>query len=84
MPPDIQHEVERQAQSLIDSKLKPRYLQRPPKQGELNYLVDLYTRWRGPLFYFCLATAVAIVTDLLAQQAGWNTDADGLYYDVLS
>jgi hypothetical protein len=53
VPRDIQHEVERQAQALIDSTLKPRYLQPPPKQAELNYLVDLYTRWRGPFFYFC-------------------------------
>jgi len=53
VPPDIQREVERQAQALIDSTLKPRYLQPPPTQAELNYLVDLYTRWRGPFFYFC-------------------------------
>jgi hypothetical protein len=53
VPRDIQYEVERQAQALIDSTLKPRYLQPPPKQAELNYLVDLYTRWRGPFLYFC-------------------------------
>ena len=53
VPPDIQSKVERQAQALIDSTLKPRYLQPPPKQAELNYLVDLYTRWRGPFIYFC-------------------------------
>ncbi len=53
VPPHIQHEVERHAQELIDSTLKPRYIQPPPKQAELNYLVDLYTKWHGPFFYFC-------------------------------
>jgi hypothetical protein len=41
------------AQELIDSTLKPRYIQPPPKKAELNYLVDLYAQWRGPFFYFC-------------------------------
>jgi hypothetical protein len=53
VPPPIQHEVERRAQELIDSTLKRRYIQPPPKQTDLNYLVDLYARWRGPFFYFC-------------------------------
>lgn len=53
MPADLQHEVERRAQALIDSSLKPRYIQPPPRKTELNYLVDLYARWRGPFFYFC-------------------------------
>ena len=53
VPADLQHEVERRAQALIDSILKPRYIQPPPKKNEINYLVDLYARWRGPFFYFC-------------------------------
>jgi hypothetical protein len=53
VPPHIQHEVERRAQELIDSTLKPRYIQPPPKKAEFNYLVDLYAKWRGPFFYFC-------------------------------
>ena len=53
VPADLQHEVERRAQALIDSTLKPRYIQPPPRKTELNYLVDLHARWRGPFFYFC-------------------------------
>jgi hypothetical protein len=53
VPPDIQHEVERRAQELIGSTLKPRHIQPPPKKAEFNYLVDLYAKWRGPFFYFC-------------------------------
>ena len=53
VPLNIQQEVERRAQALIDSTLKPRYIQPPPKGADLNYLVDLYAHWRGPFFYFC-------------------------------
>ena len=53
VPPNIQQEVERRAQELTTSTLKPRFVQPPPKKGEFNYLVDIYTKWRGPFFYFC-------------------------------
>jgi len=45
--------VERRAQELIDSTLKPRHIQPPPQKAELNYLVDISCKWRGPFFYFC-------------------------------
>lgn len=52
VPSDIQREVQRRAQELIDSALKPRCIQPPPKKAEFNYLVDIYGKWRGPFFYF--------------------------------
>jgi hypothetical protein len=53
VPVDIRHEVQRRAQQLIDSTLKPRYLQPRPKKAEFNYLVNLSCQWRGLFFYFC-------------------------------
>jgi len=53
VPPDILLKVQRQAQELIDSSLKPRHIQPPPEKAEFNYLVDIYTKWHGPFFYFC-------------------------------
>ena len=53
VPADIQHEVQHRAQELIDSTLKPRYIQPPPQKPRFNYLVDIYSQWRGPFFYFC-------------------------------
>jgi len=47
VPADIQHEVERRAKALIDSTLKPRHIQPPPKKAKFNYLVDLSCKWRG-------------------------------------
>jgi hypothetical protein len=53
VPADIQHEVQHRAQELIDSTFKPRYIQPPPQKPQFNYLVDIYSQWRGPFFYFC-------------------------------
>jgi hypothetical protein len=54
VPTDLKQEVQRQAQKLIDSILKPRYVQPPPKKKtQFNYLVDIHSQWRGLFFYFC-------------------------------
>jgi hypothetical protein len=50
--PDVQREVQRRGHGLIDSALKPRHIQPPPKTPELNCLVDICSQWRGPFFYF--------------------------------
>ena len=53
VPPYIQRKLERRARDLIDSTLKPRHIQPPPQKAQFNYLVDIYSKWRGPFFYFC-------------------------------
>ena len=53
IPSDIEHEVQHKAQDLIESTLKPRYIQQPDPKVQFNYLVDIYSKWRGPFFYFC-------------------------------
>jgi hypothetical protein len=53
VPSDIKQEVQRRAQDLIDSTLKPRHIQPPPKKTQFNYLVDIHSGWRGPFSYFC-------------------------------
>jgi hypothetical protein len=53
VPTDIQREVQRRAQDLIDSTLKPRYIQPRDKKAQFNYLADIHAKWRGPFFYFC-------------------------------
>jgi len=45
--------VQRRAGDLINSTLKPRHIQPPPKKQQFNYLVDIHSKWRGPFFYFC-------------------------------
>jgi hypothetical protein len=45
--------VERQAQALMDTVLKPRHIQPPPPDAEFNYIVDIYGKWYRNYFSFC-------------------------------
>jgi hypothetical protein len=49
----LKRKVEMEATALIDTVLKPQYIQPPPEDPQFNYLVDLYGKWRGSYFYFC-------------------------------
>jgi hypothetical protein len=46
VPTDLKQEVQRQAQELIHSILKPRHVHPPPqKKTQFNYLVDIHSQW---------------------------------------
>ena len=45
--------VERQAQTLIDTVLKPKHSQPPPPDARFNYIVDITSKWYRNYFYFC-------------------------------
>lgn len=49
----LKRKVETEANALIDTVLKPQYIQPPPEDPQFNYLVNLYGKWRGGYFYFC-------------------------------
>lgn len=53
VPDHIKQEVERKANELIDSVLKPRHIKPPAEDERFNYLVDIYTKWYRHYFYFC-------------------------------
>ena len=38
---------------LIEDKLRKKYVKAPPKDKEMNYIVDLYSEKRRQYFYFC-------------------------------
>jgi hypothetical protein len=48
----LKQEVDRKAGDLIESVLKPRHVEPPPKGRQLNYLVDITTKWHGLKCYF--------------------------------
>ena len=48
----IKAEVERKAAELIETALKPKHVQPPPKKPKFNYVIGLSTRWHGRFFYF--------------------------------
>jgi hypothetical protein len=46
-------EVERKADELIESFLKPEFVKPPPEGTEWNYIVDIYGKWYRSYFYLC-------------------------------
>jgi hypothetical protein len=48
----LKQEVNQKAGDLIDNVLKPKHVQPPPKGKQVNYLVDITTKWLGPKGYF--------------------------------
>jgi hypothetical protein len=47
----LKQEVNQKAGDLIENVLKPKYIE-PPKGRQLNYLVDITTKWLGSKCYF--------------------------------
>jgi len=52
VPDMIKIEVEKKCNELVEAVLKPKHIQPPRKDGQFNYLVDIYTKWYRNYFYF--------------------------------
>jgi hypothetical protein len=48
----VKQEVSHKATDLIEKVLKPKHVEPPPKGQQLNYLVDMTTKWLGSKCYF--------------------------------
>jgi len=53
VPDLIKAQVKSRADALIENVLKPKYIKPPPKESDLNYLVDIFSKWHRSYFYFC-------------------------------
>lgn len=53
VPENIKLDLQKRAEALIDTVLKPTHIKPPPEDVHLNYIVDIYTRWHNRYFYFC-------------------------------
>ncbi len=52
MTASIKAEVEAKARDLIVNVLKPRYVKRPKKGAQFNYITDITAKWFRNNFYF--------------------------------
>ena len=53
VPEPVKRDVETRAHEFIASVLKPKHLAPAPKDADVNYLVDISTKWYRNYFYFC-------------------------------
>ncbi len=59
LPEVLKMEVTTKANELIETGLKPKYIQPPPENPQFNYIVDIYGKWYHKAFYFCADYRVA-------------------------
>ncbi len=67
----LKAEVETKAKELIENVLKPRYVKRPKKAEQFNYITDLGTKWFRNCFYF-VATYACPSPTALAPTFEWK------------
>ncbi len=53
VPESVKGELEKKAEKLVETVLKPQHVEPPPEEALFNYMVDIYTRWYRSYFYFC-------------------------------
>ena len=51
LPERIKADVDAKATKLVE-RLKPKYVQPPPKKPRFNYIIDVWTKWIGGTLYF--------------------------------
>ena len=57
VPEHVKQMVTQQANDLIESVLKPKYIKPPPENPNWNYLTDIFSKWYRNYFYFCTTYA---------------------------
>jgi hypothetical protein len=57
VPATVKARVEQRANEFVETELKPRFIEPPPKIALFNYVVDIYTRWYRHYFHFCATYA---------------------------
>ncbi len=53
MPEPVKKKVTAAANKIIETVFKPGCIGPPPRKPRFNYIVDIYSKWHGPFFYFC-------------------------------
>jgi hypothetical protein len=48
----IKADADAKATKLVESVLKPKYVQPPPENPQFNYVIDVWTKWIGGALYF--------------------------------
>jgi len=49
----VKSDLKQKADNLIETVIKPEHIKEPPKEVDLNYIVDIYSKWYRNYFYFC-------------------------------
>ena len=53
VPEYVKKDLQKKAEELVETVLKPQHIKPPPEDARFNYLVDIYTKWYRHSLYFC-------------------------------
>ena len=48
----LKADVQRKADALVESALRPAHVKPPPESPRFNYIIDIWTKWHRSYFYF--------------------------------
>lgn len=57
IPETLKHQVQAEADRLVEEIFKPQAIHEPPEEPRFNYITDVYTRWFRSYLYFCATYA---------------------------
>jgi len=52
LPEALKAQANAKANKLVETVLKPRFIQPPPKKPRFNYIIDVAAKWHGSSLYF--------------------------------
>lgn len=56
-PDYLKQTITSKAAELIQTHLRPTFIKPPPKNANMNYVIDIWSKWHGNSFYFCATFA---------------------------
>ena len=57
VPAALKAQVTVKAEKLVETVLKPKFIEPPPKKPRFNYIIDVAAKWHGSSLYFVLTYA---------------------------
>jgi hypothetical protein len=52
IPDSLKAQVDAKAKELVETVLRPRFVQPPPKKPRFNYIIDVAAKWHGSSLFF--------------------------------
>ena len=57
IPEALKAQITAKAEKLLETVLKPKFIEPPPKKPRFNYIIDVSAKWHGSSLYFVLTYA---------------------------
>jgi hypothetical protein len=52
IPESLKAQADAEAKEFVETVLKPKFIERPPKKPRFNYIIDVAAKWHGSSLFF--------------------------------